>query len=182
MVYTTIKKLINKKQKQTKMSKIFLKQGEVELKNGGYVSTKEGSKPVSNEAFVSAQKQAEYVCTFAEMAKGKDFLGKKADSIQDVKDEVEKKLASKKTMYVSAPTLIEQELTKKLAAEAMSFISFKEDSTKADKMNNFLQQFDTIHEYEQFGLFFEEDICKLNKIYTMEEIITAVKSTIDLLK
>jgi len=73
-------------------------------------------------------------------------------------------------------------LTKKLADEAMAFMTFQENSTKVDKVNSFLQQFSVLAEFEEFGLFFSEDIVKLNRIYTMDEVIEAVTEVIDLLK
>ena len=37
------------------------------------------------------------------------------------------------------------------------------------------------YEFEEFGLFFEEEIVKLNKLYTMEDVTNAILATIDLL-
>lgn len=163
------------------MNKQFLKATEVQLVNGGYLSNKEG-KPVFNADFVNAQKHAEYVITFAEVAKTKDFKGKKADSLADLESEVNQMLRAKQKTFVAKPTTVEKTLTNQLAQEAMAFMSFQENSGKVDKINTFLQQFTVIDEFETFGLFFEEDIVKLNKIYTMEEVVTAVTEVIDLLK
>jgi len=162
------------------MSKQFLKKDDLQLLNGGYLSNK-SSEPVNNVAFVNAQKHAEYVITFAALAKGKDFTGKKADCLQSLKNEVNALLTSKKRTFVEKPSLIEQTLTKQLKDEAMSFMNFQENSSKVDKINGFLAQFEVIAEFEEFGLFFESDIVKLNKIYTMENVTTAVKEVIDLL-
>tara|TARA_R110000868_G_scaffold179968_2_gene420417 strand:+ start:132 stop:626 length:495 start_codon:yes stop_codon:yes gene_type:complete len=164
------------------MGKQFLKNGQVELVNGGYLSTKEGGNPVSNAEYVKAQQHAEYVVTFATLAKGKDFVGKRADSLVDLQNEVSKALAAKKKVFVAKPTAIEKTLTKQLQDEAMAFMNFEENSSKVDKVNNFLQQFAVLDEFEIFGLFFESDIVKLNKLYTMSEVVTAVQEVIDLLK
>lgn len=161
--------------------KQFLKKEQVQLVNGGYLSNNE-EKPVFNQAFVDAQKRAEYIVTFAEMAKDKDFVGKKADSLEDLQKAVAKALEAKKTKFVEGPEAPEKSLTKKLADEALAFMTYEKDVNKADKINNFLSEFEVINEFESFGLFFEEDIVKLNKIYTMQEIVDAVKATIDLLK
>jgi hypothetical protein len=160
--------------------KKFLKATDLQLVNGGYLSNKEES-PVTNEAFVKAQKHAEYIITFAKLAKGKTFVAKKADSLSDLKAEVSKALAAKKTAYVAVPTKPGMKTTDTLAKEAMAFLDFGKDLDKAEKINAFLQQFNILKEFEEFGLFFEEDIVKLNKIYTVAEIVAAVEATIELL-
>ena len=96
--------------------------------------------------------------------------------------EVKALLATKQKTFVSKPTEVKKPLTAQLAEEAMAFMTFQENSGKVDKINSFLQQFEVISEFEEFGLFFESDIVKLNKIYTMKEIVDAVTETIDLLK
>lgn len=163
------------------MAKKFLKNGEVQLLNGGYLSDMSGN-PVSNAEYVKAQQHAEYICTFAQLAKGKDFVGKKADSLADLEKEVANALTAKKKVFVAKPTAVEKSLTKQLAAEAMAFMNFEKDSSKVDKVNNFLQQFAVLDEFETFGLFFTEDIVKLNNLYTMQEVVDAVQEVIDLLK
>jgi len=162
------------------MNKIFVKNSELTLVNGGYVVTGEKQTPVFNEDFIAVQKHAEWVVTFAEKAKGKDFVGKEADSIADVEAEVIKALSKSDVEYVSSPKKVKGELTEKLQEEAMAFIKFNSESSKTDKINKFLQQFNKLQEFEEFGLYFEEDICKLNKIYTIKEVVTAVKQIIDL--
>jgi hypothetical protein len=161
--------------------KTFLKSTEVKLINGGYVSSSEG-KAVTNSKFIEAQIHAEYVVTFAKLAKGKDFKGTKADSLEKLTQEVKDALAVKKTVYVSGPKKVVKKLTQQLADEAMAFMSFEKDTSKADKINSFLEQFNVLHEFEEFGLFFKDGIVKLNKVYTMKEVIAAVEETIDILK
>ena len=163
------------------MSKIFVKKEELALVNGGYVVTGKNETPVYNEQFITVQKHAEWVVTFAEKAKGKDFVGKVPDSIESVKEEVRKALSSKGVEYVKAPKKVKQDLTEKLQEEALAFIKYQGESSKTEKINKFLQQFNIIQEFEEFGLYFEEDICKLNKIYTIEEIVAAVTAVIDII-
>ena len=162
------------------MSKQFLKKGELQLVNGGYLSNK-SEQPVGNAVFVNAQKHAEYIITFAKMAKGKDFEGKKADSLEKLRQEVSALVQGNQSVeFVKKPKTVSRPTGDKLASEALAFINFKEDSSKVEKINKFLQQFTVLKEFEDFGLFFEEDIVKLNKIYTMKEVIDAVTETIDL--
>lgn len=159
----------------------FLKKTDLKLLNGGYLSDNK-ENPVTNDAFVKAQQHAEYIVTFAEFAKGKDFKGKPADSISGLKAEVQKFLyESKPTVFIEKPEVVSRPVTESLAKEAMDFISFQDKSSRVDKINNFLQQFNILNDFEQFGLFFEEGIVKLNKIYTVEDVKTAVTSVIDLL-
>lgn len=164
--------------------KKFLKSSEIALVSGGYLSVKDAKEltPVSNAAFVAAQKHAEYIVTFASMAKGKDFKGKKADCLADLQSAVKDALSAKDRSYVSKPKKVAKKLSQQLADEAMAFMNFEKDTTKVEKINAFLQQFNILAEFEEFGLFFDEEIVKLNKIYTMEEVVAAVESTIDLLK
>lgn len=159
----------------------FLKSTDIQLNSGGYLTTKD-EKPVSNAEFVKAQKSAEYVIVFAKLAKGKDFKGKQADSLSSLKAEVQAYFNnSRPTVFVEKPTEVVRPVTDSLAKEALVFINFQETSSRVDKINNFLQQFNVINEFESFGLFFSQDIVKLTKIYTIAEITEAVTSVIDLL-
>lgn len=163
------------------MNKEFLTSSEVFVVKGYLSSKSDKVSPVFNKALVDAQKHAEYVVTFAEKAKGKDFVGKPADSIADLRAEVYKSLSKNATEYVKAPEKVEKSLHKQLADEALSFIKYDKELSKVDKVNKFLQQFNTVQEFEEVGLFFEQDIVKLNKIYTIAEIVSAVESVIDLI-
>jgi hypothetical protein len=163
------------------MNKEFLTSSEVFVVKGYLSSNVKKVAPIFNKAFVDAQKHAEYVITFADKAKGKDFVGKKADSIEDLRAEVQKVLSKSATEYVKAPEKIEKSLHKQLADEALSFINYDKQLNKVDKVNKFLQQFNSLNEFEEVGLFFEQDIVKLNKIYSISEVVSAVESVIDLL-
>jgi len=163
------------------MSKQFLKKADLQLANGGYLSNKDKS-PVNNAEFVTAQRHAEYIVTFAKMAKGKDFKGKKADSIDELRSAVSKLVQGNQAIeFVAKPDTVKRPTGDKLAKEALAFISFQDDSSKVKKINDFLQQFKVLNEFEEFGLFFEEDIVKLNNIYTLKEVVDAVTETIDLI-
>ena len=79
------------------------------------------------------------------------------------------------------PKEVKRPMNEKLQSEALAFIDFQTSSSKTEKINQFLQQFSILKEFEDFGLFFEEEIVKLNKIYTMDDVIKAVTDTVDLL-
>lgn len=161
--------------------KKFLKKAELQLVNGGYVTDKKGI-PVTNEEFIKAQLAAEYIITYSQIAEKKDFVGKKADTIDSVVAETNELLYNKKIKFVETPEEIARPVQNSLMLEALSFISFQKDVSKTDKINEFMQQFIVLKDFEEFGLFFEEGIVKLNKIYTVEEITEAVVKSIDLLK
>lgn len=162
------------------MTKVFLKKDEVKLINGGYVV--EGSdKPITNVEFIEAQKHAEYIITFAKLAKGKTFNDKKGYSLATLKQDVNNALASKQKEFIPTPKKPANTITNKLSEEAMAFMNFGKTKERTAKINTFLAKFNIIDEFEEFGLFFDQGISKLNKIYTMKEIISAVNDTIDLL-
>jgi hypothetical protein len=160
--------------------KQFLKVEDLQLINGGYLSNKEG-KPVYNAEFIAAQQHAHFIAELAKEAEGKDFKGKEADSIEEVKQTVLNRLSSVETVeFIKGPKKFKQDLTDKLKSEALGFINFNEEVSKTAKINEFLQSFKVIDEFEKFGLFFEEEIVKLNKIYTIKEIVKNTKLIIDL--
>lgn len=162
--------------------KQFLKAEDLQLINGGYLANKE-SNPVTHEEFVKAQKHAQYIIKYAEVAKTKNFKESKVDSVKDLEKEVLALLANDKVDFVEKPSAVKGELTEKLAAEAMAFMSYRNNSNKAEKVNEFLQQFKILKEFEDFGLFFDQGVTKLTqeRIYTVKEIITAVNQVIDIL-
>lgn len=163
------------------MDKVFVKKDELKLVNGGYVVLTNDETPVSNLEFIKAQKYAEYIVEFANEAKGKDFVGKKPDSLQDVRDKVRLKVdGNKDKKYIESSSAPKMDITKKLEKEALDFIKFSATKGNTDKVNSFLQSFNVINEFEEFGLFFEKDIVKLSRIYTMKEVIDAAKAVVDL--
>jgi len=163
--------------------KQFIKVGELKLVGSGYL-TNSKEEPVTNESFVKEQKHAEFVCVLAEKAKGKDFKGKNADSMEALKHEVWHLLNGNKVKaYIDAPVKPTATIGEKLKKEAVDFINYNRDTEKIEKVNKFLNQFNSISEYEEFGLYFgqPDSPVKLNKIYTMKEIIDSTNSVIDLL-
>ena len=162
--------------------KTFLKKGQIQLVNGGYL-VNEKEEPVSNSAFLMAQKHAEYIVTFAEKAKGRDFKGKEAESLENFRKEVMNMLNSPKLKnFVALPEKPSNTTTEKLKKEALEFVNFQNDTDRTKKINSFLNNhFGVVAEFEEFGLFFAQDLVKLNKIYTMDEVVKAIESVVELL-
>lgn len=163
------------------MSKQFLTVEEVAVVKGYLSASKESVKPINNYEFIRAQQSAEYIITFAEKAKSKNFEGVKPDSLDDLRREVIATLSTKATQFVTIPKKLETPLNAKLTKEALDFINNQTEIANMTQINDFLQQFEVINEFETIGLFFEDGIVKINRIYTMKEIIAAVTSCYKLL-
>ena len=161
--------------------KKFLKKEEVSVKNGGYLFDKD-ERPISNSYFSGEQSHAEYVITLREKLKGKDLKGKEPVTLHEVQMEVIEELNKNKIInFIPIPENCERPLTDKLKQEALNFIECDTKKERAVKVNKFLQGFKTIKQFEDFGLFFEEEICTMNRIYTIKEIVEAVEEIIEYL-
>jgi hypothetical protein len=157
------------------MSK-FKKKGDIKLINGGYLVDAKDEKPVTNNEFVTAQQEAHYLVTLAAKMKGKNFKGVAADDINVLIAETKTELyATKIEEFVTTPKAPSRTITKQLEEEALSFISHREEVELSEGINNKLQSFKVVNEFENFGLFFKEGIVKFDKIYTMKEITEAAK-------
>lgn len=164
------------------MAKKFLTKEEVFVVKGYLSSDKAKVQPISNAKFIETQKHAEYVVALAEAAKGKDFKGKQADSFEDLKLEVYRALNKNSVKeYIEKPKEPTNTIGDKLKKEALDFIKYQDNLASSEKLNQFLSSFSIIDEFEEVGLFFDDEIVKINKIYTMEEVVKAVKSMADLL-
>ncbi len=153
----------------------FLKKSEIQLINGGYLSASDGS-PISHTAFVDAQQKAHYLVSLASNIKTKNFKATKVDSFTDCVTQVMNEINSVESVrYELSPEKPAQPLRNQLAEEALSWINFNKDSSATERINQSMQQFNVLNDFEGFGLFFSEGIVKLTKIYTVAEILEAVK-------
>ena len=58
----------------------------------------------------------------------------------------------------------------------MKWLDFEKIKGQSDRVNKMLQTFNIIDEFETFGLYFNtNEIVKLSKIYTIEEIVSAMQ-------
>lgn len=164
------------------MSELFVTKKELKLVNGGYLVKGEKEIPVSHPQFILEQKAAEYIITLAKATKGRDFEGKTAESFEALKAQVSNSLtATKKVTYVELPTEAKRPLTDKLLKEALGWDSFQKDTERVERINDYMQRYNTIGEFEEFGLYFNEEVTKLNNIYTIADIKAAVNVVIDFL-
>jgi hypothetical protein len=155
----------------------FLKKSEITLVNGGYLSASKDESPVNHDGFVQAQNKAHYLVTLAANLVGKNFKATKVDNFQDVVEQTVKAINAANTVkYATDPTKPETPLKDQLAGEAMAWINFDKSTSVANQVNKAMQEFNILKDFEDNGLFFNEGIVRLNRIYTIAEIQAAVES------
>lgn len=167
------------------MKNTFVKKEALKLVNGGYLVAGDENTPVTHVAFIEAQRKAEYLDRLSKEVTGKTFKDIKGADIEQLKLKVLKDLKSTKvTSFIVEPTKPTTKVTDSLRAEALKFMDFEENLEKVSQLNQYMtENFQTINEFEEFGLYFEEGIVKLNKIYTIKEIlefVTIIDKSLDL--
>ena len=58
------------------------------------------------------------------------------------------------------------------------FDKYEDEKITTDKVNEFMNEFNVINDVETVGDYFSEGVVKLNKIYTVADILAAVKSNV----
>jgi hypothetical protein len=156
----------------------FLKSNELELNAAGYLVSTVSKKPVTHSQFVEQQKNAEFIIHLSVAIQGKKFNSVKPDSLEAIMDEVRAKLnATEVVQHVTLPEVPKRKITDQLKNEALDFITHLEDTESAKEVNNAMMAFNKIYDVEKAGEYFTEGLVKLNKIYTIAEILAAVKET-----
>lgn len=160
----------------------FLKNTDLDLNPAGYLVSKTSKKPVKHVDFIEQQKKAEYVVKLADAIKGKTFKAGKLDDLEAIKKEVRDAIGkTAQNKYVDDPSKPKSDVKDQLVKYALDFVQYSEDKSKADKVNEFMNQFNSINDVEQVGEYFDEGLVKLSKIYTISEILAAVQSNIEVL-
>lgn len=156
---------------------MFLKKNDLALINGGYLVNKTTKAPVYNEDFVGAQKEAKMLVLLAERVKVANFESVKGDKFEDIVDSLNTELSREEIkVYKEGPEAVKMPTVEKLKKEALSWLNFKEEETKSQNVNRLMQRFNILSDFENFGLFFnEEKIEKLSHIYTIAEILNAIE-------
>lgn len=161
----------------------FLKLNDLELNPAKYLIAKKSQKPVTHAAFVAQQQSAHYIVSLADAIKGKTFKASKTDNLDAIKAEVKAAIAAKSVKeFVAAPTKPVSKVNDEMVQFALDFANFKTDESKAKELNKIMAEFDAIDGVESVGDYFSEGLVKLNKIYSTEEILAAVKATAEVLK
>ena len=63
----------------------------------------------------------------------------------------------------------------------MNFAKFEDEKGKVEQINLFMQEFNAISDVESVGDYFSEGVVKVAKLYTIDEILKAVKANIEIL-
>lgn len=162
------------------MKKVFLKKGDIKLSNGNYL-TDQNDKPVYNVDFVREQVMADYTIKLVKEIKQHDFEGKKPENFANFISEFNKDYNSNVVKFVEEAKKPKSPTLDKLVKEATEFVNHQNEVEKTKLVNEYLQRFKEIKKFEDFGLYFEEEIVEIPYIYTLEEIIDAVKEGIEYL-
>lgn len=158
----------------------FLKLNEISLNPAGYLVSTETNKPVNHKEFAEQQKRAHYVCSLAIAIKDKNFKPCKVDNLDEIAKQVQADIDAKDvTNYVAAPEKPTSKVQEELVQFALDFASYGDKKEQTDKINTFMQTFNAINNTEQFGEYFSEGLVKLNKIYSISEILEAVKINVE---
>ena len=161
----------------------FLTSKELGLNPAGYLISTTSKKPVSHAKFEAEQRAAEYIVKLAEATVGKSFKAAKVDSFAEISMQVQKAIQeTTKTTYVEVPAKPKSALVDELVNFAMSFEGYNEDKQVAEKINQVMQEYNTIYAIENIGDYFSEGLVKLSKIYAIEEILAAVKQIASIAK
>ena len=155
----------------------FIKKDGLKLINGGYLVTNNKEEtPLFHFDFVKAQDAAHYVVELSKAIKGKDFEGKKADSFEDVVSQVTKSINETQSVeYVKLGKAPKTAIQDSLAKEALAWLKHEDEKSSVERVNSAMQQFNILQEFEEFGLYFEQDIVKLPALYDVATILKAVK-------
>lgn len=158
----------------------FLKSNEINLNPAGYLVSTATNKPVIHKEFVEQQKRAEYVVKLADAIKNKNFKVQQVDNLDAIKEQVRKSIEENNVKnYISAPEKPISQVNEELVKFALDYASYGEKKNESTKINAFMQTFNSISSVEEVGDYFIEGLVKLNKIYTIGEILTAVQINID---
>lgn len=161
----------------------FLEAKQLDLNKAGYLISKDTKKPVTHVAYVQQQKAAEYTVKLAEAIKDKTFTAAKADNLDAIKAEVLAAINIKSIKeFVPTPEKPVSKVNDEMVKYALDFVKFEESKTDVEKINKLMAEFSSIDDVENVGEYFSEGLSKLTKIYTIKEVLAAVKITVEKLK
>lgn len=160
----------------------FLTAKQLELNAAGYLISKDSKKPVNHKDFVRQQQSAEYIVKFAKAIKDKNFTASKVDNLQAIKASVMAAINDTAKSYVSIPSKPTSKIQDELVKYALDFVNYEDSKVEAFKMNEIMNEFNKIDDVESVGDYFTEGVVKLNAIYSIKQILEAVKITADKLK
>ena len=158
----------------------FLSAKQIKLNPAGYLVSTVTGNPVTHAEFVGQQKAAEYMVKLAAAVKGKNFKPGKVDNLQAIKNEVMKSITESQTVqYVEGPAQPKSKVQDELVKYALDFAAFQGKKDSIENINKVMNNYNKINDVETVGEYFTEGLVKLNKIYTIDEILDAVNESID---
>ncbi len=160
----------------------FLTAKQLELNAAGYLISKDSKKPVTHVDFVKQQQSAEYIVKFAEAIKDKNFTVSEVDNLQEIKASVMAAINNTAKSYVSAPSKPTSKVQDELVKYALDFVNYEDSKVEVSKINEIMNEFNKIDDVESVGDYFSEGVVKLNAIYSIKQILAAVKITAEKLK
>lgn len=160
----------------------FLTAKQLELNAAGYLISKDSKKPVNHVDFVKQQKSAEYIVKFAEAIKDKNFTASEVDNLQEIKASVMAAINDTAKSYVSEPAKPTSKVKDELVKYALDFVNYEDSKVEASKINEIMNEYNKIDDVESVGDYFSEGVVKLNAIYSIKQILAAVKITAEKLK
>lgn len=158
----------------------FLKSSELTLNPANYLISSASNKPVNHPSFVSQQRAADYIVRLAEAVKDKNFTHGKIDDLAAIKSKVKAEMdAASTNNYVEMPNEPKSKVQDELTQHALDFVKYLDQKENAENINKIMQQYNSINDVETVGDYFQEGLVKLNKIYSINEILSAVKIYIE---
>lgn len=159
------------------MKNNFLTASQLVLNKAGYLT--DGTNPVTHPVWVEQQQKAHYIVSLAKALEGKTFKAAKLDDLEAIKASVRKTIAEAAIVeFVASPSKPVSAVNEEMVKYALDFANFEKEKSNVAQINEFMQQFNQIYAVEQTGDYFFEGLVKLQKIYTVNEILEAVKSNI----
>ena len=154
---------------------MFITKNDLKLINGGYLVT-EHNIPVYHKEFVELQNEAHYLINLAEKVKLANFNEVKPDSFLDLVEKTKNELANtSQVTYVENKKQDDVPTIDTLVKEAINWVNTNNINDKNDKVNHIMQKYNLLNEFETFGLYFsQETIVKLEKVYTISDILQAI--------
>ena len=153
----------------------FLTSKELDLNPAGYLVSKSTNKPVKHGMYAAAQDRAHYLVELSKAVQGKSFKVGKVDCLRTIEASVRAKInAAAVINYVPTPTKPVSAVNDELVQFALDFASYETLKSDSEKINTIMNTFNVINAVETTGDYFEEALVKLNKIYSIAEIQSAV--------
>lgn len=144
----------------------FLRKNQVELQKN-YLFEKNGN-PVANKELKVLFEKIEQMEKLATKVKNNNFA--KTKTFKDLILELESEKNENNVKYFNSVENITLELTNKLAEESFLWAKNQRENEFIDVLNNAMQNFNKLNEFEEIGLYFEEGMMKINKFYTIEDV------------